>query len=237
MHVFFIPDGNRRFAEKKDISRAEAHTKGAEKIKEVIKWCRESKNVTQLSVYVLSSDNIDKRDDDEVKMLCALCVKELLKLSRLKSDVEGVVVRIISTIDSYEKTGLLKQQMRLTKRRFESHNRCLLKETDKKDPKKLILNLLIGYSAEEDIRDAMWYMRDTISYKNFVENFKSVLSVEDDVDLVIRTGGERRLSNGLVIQSMYAEIFFSDTLLPEFTKSEFSKIISWGKKRSRRYGK
>ena len=237
MHVFFIPDGNRRFAEKKDISRAEAHTKGAEKIKEVIKWCRESKNVTQLSVYVLSSDNIDKRDDDEVKMLCALCVKELLKLSRLKSDVEGVVVRIISTMDNYEKIGLLKRQMRLTEQRFEQHNRNLLKDIDGENKQKLILNLLIGYSAEEDIRNTMWYMKNTLCYKDFEENFKSALSVEDDVDLVIRTGGQRRLSNGLVIQSMYAEIFFSDTLLSEFTKSEFNKIVSWGKKRSRRYGK
>ena len=237
MHVFLIPDGNRRFAKVKHISRADAHMQGAERIKDVIKWCRESKDVTQLSVYVLSSDNINKRNDDEVKMLCALCIKELLKLSRLKSDVDGVVVNIVCTYDGYTRVSQLKKQIKLTKQRFERHNRLISEDKNKKDKQKLILNLLIGYSAEEDIRDTTWYMRDTLSYADFIKNFRSMLSVKDDVDLVIRTGGQKRLSGGLVLQSMYAEIFFSDTLLPAFTKSEFNKIISWYKKCSRRYGK
>ena len=109
VHVFLIPDGNRRFAKVKHISKADAHMQGAERIKDVIKWCRESKDITQLSVYVLSSDNINKRNDDEVKMLCALCIKELLKLSRLKSDVDGVVVNIVCTYDGYTKVSQLKK--------------------------------------------------------------------------------------------------------------------------------
>lgn len=235
MHVFLIPDGNRRFAKSKHISKADAHIKGAEKIKEVIELCRESKDVTQLSVYVLSSDNINKRDEDEVKMLSSLCIKELSELGKLRSNVDGVDVRIITSLSGYGyKANSLYDMIQLTERRFKKHNEHL--KTHKSE-RKLILNLLIGYSTEDEIQCALWDSVKPIKYCEAYQKFRNSLNVKDDVDLVIRTGGEHRLSNGLVVQSMYAEIFFSDTLLPAFTKTEFNKIISWHKKRNRRYGK
>jgi len=235
MHVFLIPDGNRRYGTKKHISKDEAHIKGADKIKDVIGWCKDNANINQLSVYVLSIDNINKRKSDEVKMLCKLCIRELLELSKLKNDVESVIVNIPTMLYGVkDKTELLYDKIQLTERRFKVHNARLRADKTKL---KLTLNLMIGYSAEEELKRAIWYMKDTISYKNLIANFKKELLIEDNVDLMIRTGGNHRISNGMLFQIIYAEMYFTDTLLPEFTQNEFNEIITWYNTINRRFGR
>lgn len=230
MHLFLIPDGNRRYAQLASKTYDYGHIQGAEKIKQFMQWCKDDTTVTELSIYVLSSDNITKRNAHEVIYLTELCCKELRKLLKPNKDTENVYINIIKTSvndnTSKELNKLSKEVAKTAVGLIEHNSRY-------KNNRKLTLNLLIDYSAKQEILNAI--NKDWLTW-NWTDLQKE-LCIRTDVDLVVRTGGEHRFSGGLLIQSMYAEIYFSDIMFPEFTKSDFDKVIEWYNKRARRFGK
>lgn len=225
-HVAIIMDGNGRWARKKGLPKIAGHRAGAESVKEAIKGARES-GVKILTLYTFSTENWD-RPKYEVAALFKLLENYIDKEARslqendIKLSVIGRVERLPETIreklaDVMEKT---------------------------KDNKSLILNLALNYGGRAEIVDAVRKIAaDLQSHKLKAEDidentFGNYLYTKDipDPDLMIRTSGEMRISNFLLWQISYAEIYITDKLWPDFKKSDFKKAVADYQKRERRYG-
>lgn len=222
-HLAFIPDGNRRWALKHNLSPWEGHKFGAEKIEVLLNWCLELK-IPQVSIYVLSTENLN-RPEIEAREVFRLLKQHLLKWE--KGDfLSKCDIRVKFFGDFYKlPKPLIRVMNRLTEKTL-THQ-------------KSVLNLLIAYSGHYEISEMVKKVvskldsRIEITPKLIEEN----LLISTPVDLVIRTGGEHRLSNLLSWQTAYAEIYVSETLLPDFTKNEFLRAIGWYNDRQRKFGK
>ncbi|MBW3018775.1 di-trans,poly-cis-decaprenylcistransferase, partial [Candidatus Woesearchaeota archaeon] len=228
MHIGIILDGNRRWAKKRGLPPWAGHKKGAENLKDLLKWCDEIE-LEELSLYAFSMQNF-KRTEEEKKELFKIFkdyFSEMLEEKNLKEFKEkGVEVRILGRIDLFpeELCNLLKEVMAKTKG---NGNRRV--------------NFCMAYGGREEIVDAANKAIEKgkkVDEDTFAEN----LYMNSDVDLVIRTGGDgekaaKRTSNFLIWQTAYAEWFFLKELFPELTKERFLSIIEEFKQRERRYGK
>jgi undecaprenyl pyrophosphate synthase len=209
IHLSIIPDGNRRFAEEKNQPIFWGHLMGIVKIHEFINWIVENDEIEMVSVYALSSENL-KRDEGEKEKLWDFYRDEFIKL---KTDPKIVNNKIRIRIVGDE--SLWREDVKKA-----AHE--LMEATSKFSNK--TFNILLVYSAEDEMKKA--FGPDS-----------GDLMVKRSVDLLIRTGGEKRMSGMLPLQSSYAEIYFSDTFFPAFTKEEFQKILKWFSKRDRRFGR
>jgi undecaprenyl diphosphate synthase len=226
VHVAIIMDGNGRWAKKRGLPRIAGHRAGAKSVKEAIKGAKES-GVSILTLYTFSTENW-KRPKHEVaalfKMLEDYIDKEAEDLH--KNDIKLSVI------------GRLAVLPETTQKKIRD---CIEKT---KDNKSLILNLALNYGSRTEIVDAVReIVRDCQSQRLKIEDinektFSSYLYTKDipDPDLLIRTSGEMRVSNFLLWQISYAEIYMTKKLWPDFKKNDFKKAVKEYHSRERRYG-
>lgn len=219
--VGIIMDGNRRWARAQGKASVDGHEEGYRKLLEVVRWARES-NIPHVVAYVFSTENWH-RPEEEVGYLMRL-FRSILKHETKRMLAEHVRVRFVGD-----------------RSRFSVDMQKLMEtmEVTTGITYDLTLHLLMSYGGRTEILAAA----NTLLTEKTVavdENIfiKSLWSQGvPDLDLVIRTGGEKRLSNFLPWQSVYSELFFVDTLWPAFTREEFDSILSEFAHRERRHGK
>ena len=220
-HVAIIVDGNGRWAQERGLSRLKGHDAGFENLKKIGKYIL-SKDVKILSLYVFSTENF-KRDKKEVDHLMNLFVL------MFKKDKNFFMKNNIKVIFSGRDNPLPKK---------------VIEARDKltsltKNNTGGILNICLNYGGRAEIIDATKkIIKDNINIEDINEELFSKYLYQDlpDVDLMIRTSGELRLSNFLLWQNSYAEFYFPKTYFPDFTEKDFDDAILIYNKRDRRYG-
>ena len=220
-HVAIIMDGNGRWGLKKKNSRNFGHTKGIKIVENVIKFSLLNK-IPYLTLYTFSTENW-KRPESEINFLFDLIRKSLKK--KLKNIVkQGIKVNIIG-----EKKGLPKDIKRIVK--------LIEKKTLRN--KKITLNLALNYGSKEEIINACKKFINKSDKKINIRDFEKELYTNNipDPDILIRTGGTKRLSNFLLWQLAYTEIFFVDKLWPDFNENDFRKIVKKFYNIKRNFGK
>jgi undecaprenyl diphosphate synthase len=229
-HVAIIMDGNGRWATARHLPRVAGHSRGVETVRTVIE-ASIAHGVEYLSLFAFSSENW-KRPADEVSMLMRLFVNSLQKeIDGLLSN--GVRLRIVGQIET-----------------FEPRIRALIARAQEQSAGNTRLNLTVcaSYGGRWDIVQAAQRLAaDWVRSGKPLDGaclpdereFASHLSMSfaPDPDLLIRTGGERRISNFLIWQLAYAELFFTDALWPDFQREEFAAALEWYAQRERRFGR
>tara|TARA_X000000368_G_scaffold247943_1_gene195803 strand:+ start:246 stop:917 length:672 start_codon:yes stop_codon:yes gene_type:complete len=217
--VAIIMDGNRRWAKKNNLPVPSGHRKGIESLIETVKIAKKSK-IERLIVYAFSTENWS-RDDFEVNALMNLINFGVdVKLKEIKEN--GIKLDFIGNLDG------------LPEKAQKGIDKCI---NETKDLTELTLTVALNYGAIFDILQAA----KTINENNIElneENFLKATQIgAQEVDIFIRTGGDKRLSNFLLANIGYSELFFSDKLWPEFSKNDFIQILDEFKERQRRFGK
>lgn len=220
-HLGIILDGNRRWAEKRGLPPFEGHRKGLETAKKSVKWCRE-RGIKVLTLFVFSTENW-KRTKKEVGFLMNLA-KEAISGDFLKKvQEEGVRLQAIGQIKKLSKP----LQAAIKKA-----------ENETRDNKAMTLNIAISYGGRAEIIEAIKNIikkripPDKITEETIKENLWT-----SDVDLVIRTGKEQRISNFLIWQAAYSEFYFLPKYWPDFSEKELDKALKEYDRRQRRFGK
>lgn len=229
-HVAIVMDGNRRFALSSGLRNEQGHRMGKEKVRAVMRWCRDI-GIKYLTVYALSIENLTSRSPEELATLFDLYESGFLELcddreihrDRVRCKAVGQIhllpARVITAIDAAEKAT--------------------------KDYDDLVFTVCLAYGARQELVDAIKGIlsdhRDgKIDLGSICEELVSqYLYTHDmpDPDLVIRTSGEERVSNFLLWQMAYAELFFIDVHWPAFRKRDFLRAIRTYQGRRRRYGR
>jgi undecaprenyl diphosphate synthase len=225
-HIAIIMDGNGRYARARGLPRSAGHAAGAENFRRISEYC-EKIGIEQLTVYAFSTENW-RRPPAEVEHIMQL-LRKYLKESCETLAQKTARLRFMGDIDSLPEDirGLMARTEELSRRHAG-----------------MTVNVCVNYGGREEILSAAKsLMRDAASGKTDIdalgeEEFSKRLYSEGlpDPDLIIRTGGEYRLSNFLLWQAAYAEFYVTDTLWPEFTPDRLDAAIDWYRKRERRYG-
>ncbi|MCR5761881.1 MAG: di-trans,poly-cis-decaprenylcistransferase [Treponema sp.] len=221
-HVGIIMDGNGRWAKNRNMLRTKGHEEGLKRAKEVTKLASDL-GISYLTLYVFSTENW-KRTEQEVGFLMNLIHTHLIK-ELLFYKENQIRIKLLGDI-----TGLPKSIQADIKEA----------EADTENFSGLTLNLAINYGGRNEIIRALKkiYTSDS-NLESITENtFSKYFDVPElpDLDLLIRTGGEKRLSNFLMWHSAYAELVFSDTLWPEYTENCFINDLIEFQQRTRRFG-
>ncbi len=218
--VGLIMDGNRRWARDRGLPSFEGHRRGVEKLQEIARFAFKS-GVHEVIVYAFSTENW-KRAEEEVSYLLGL-LEEYFEGSLRELIDEGIKIRIIGE-----------------RERFSSKLQELIRhaEEDSASGETGTLAIALSYGGRREIVNAV---NDAVAAgKTLIEesDIAQALWTSDlaDPDLIIRTGGEMRLSNFLLWQAAYAELFFTPTLWPDFSFEEFGAILAEYGKRERRMG-
>lgn len=228
-HIAIIMDGNRRFAKSFDLYPEAGHFFGRDKIEDVLEWCFEL-GIKNLTLYAFSTENFS-RSAEEVKALMDLCKNELeraTKDSRIHKN--EVRVRVLGNLET------LPENIR-------SSAQYVVDET--KDYDKYSLNIALAYGGREEIINAIQKIANdvktgAIKIEDITESTVSKYLYTDglpDPDIILRTSGEERISNFLLWQLAYSELYFSDVFWPAFQKRDFLKAIMTCQQRKRRFGK
>ena len=223
-HVAIIMDGNGRWAKKRFMPRFSGHAKGVEMVRKTVRSCLE-RGVEYLTLFAFSSENW-RRPQEEVSLLMQLFVKAL-KQEVDKLDRNGVRLRIIGDLSHFE--GHLQELIRSAEARTSGNSR-------------LHLTIAANYGGRWDIMQAVNAMLVAQPNKRSgwneteLEPFLS-MAFAPEPDLFIRTGGEERISNFLLWQLAYTELYFTGTLWPEFDRAEFDLAIASYQQRERRFGR
>ncbi len=223
-HIAIIPDGNRRWAVKKGISKQEGYAIGIRKIGDILKWCK-AEDIRMLTMWGFSTDNF-KRDRAEVGTLFELFKENLRKaIDSDDSNKRELRVRFFGRIN------LFPREMQEMIKKAE--------EATAGGQRKYQLNLLLSYGGREEIVDAV----NAIISSGAKEADEKMISDHlytaglPDPDLIIRTSGEQRLSGLMPWQSCYSEFYFCKKLWPDFSKKDFLAALADYEGRKRRYGK
>lgn len=228
-HVAIIMDGNGRWAKKRGMPRTFGHKAGVEALREIIRHS-DHLGIEALTIYAFSTENW-KRSAEEVGALMGLLLeyftKELDELHR-----EGVCIRILGDIDDMPK-GLERQQAAL---------KAAMEKT--KDNQGLKLNIALNYGGQQEIVHAAKNLArmaaageidpEAIDGTMFANQLYTAGLPE--VDFLIRTSGEMRLSNFLLYQMAYAEFYQTDVLWPDFDRAAYEEALAVYQKRNRRFG-
>ena len=208
-HVAIIMDGNGRWGLKKGRSRNYVHLKGLKAVETVIKSSIKQQ-IPLLTLYTFSTENW-KRPENEINFLFDL-IRKSLKKNLQKIIKQGIKVNIIGN-----KLGLPKD--------ISNTIRFIKKKTS--NNKTINLNLALNYGSKEEIISACKKISTEKNKKINIKNFEKKLYTRNmpDPDVLIRTGGTKRLSNFLLWQLAYTEIFFIDKLWPDFNEKDYNKII------------
>ena len=217
-HVAIIVDGNGRWASLRGMPRSFGHKAGSERVEEITLYAA-SKGIKYLSLYVLSRDNF-KRSKEELNFIFKLFI------NTFKSKKEIYLKENIKVLFSGIRDNLPEN---------------LLKTMDEmvdltKDNTGLIVNFCFNYSSRMEILDALKKIKaENVDLDN-IDLRKYMYQDLPDIDLLIRTSGEQRLSDFMLYQASYAELYFPKTLFPDFDKKEFDLALIEYTKRDRRYG-
>jgi len=226
-HIGIMIDGNRRWARKRGLPPFEGHRKGIQRVEEIIKYAY-NKGIKILTLYGFSTENW-KRSSKEVNFLMNLFekyVRKGLKEEQKKDKKYYIQFRHIGRKD-----------------RLPKHLVELLKELEKATKKnsQMVVNVAIDYGGRDEVTRAVKkIVRKKLKPEEINEEvLMKNLDTNDlpDVDFVIRTSGEMRLSNFLPLQAAYAELYFPKIYWPDFDKKQFDLALEEFKKRERRFGK
>lgn len=224
-HVAIIMDGNGRWAQQRHLPRTAGHAKGASGVKALVE--RSAKlGIKCLTLFAFSTENWS-RPEEEVSTLMALFVRYLEQEMKALAEA-GVRLKVIGDVDGF--SAQLRQRIKAAEE-FTQNNQTI--------------NLCVAanYGGRWDLMQAANKWRTDWSSQGDAcvseEIFASYLSTAGlvDVDLLIRTGGERRISNFMLWQVAYAELYFTDVLWPDFGQRELDEALGWFSKRMRRFGK
>ncbi len=226
-HVAIIMDGNGRWAKKRLYNRVKGHEKGVKTVRTIVRACREF-NIPVLTLYAFSTENW-QRPQNEINALMALLKKFLLNET---DDLNEQMIRL----------GVIGQPQRLPADVRAALDQALA-ATAGND--KMLLNLALSYGGRTEITEMVQAIAaKTANHTLQVDAIDENLVAEHlytrgvrDPDLMIRTSGEMRISNFLLWQLAYAEIFVTDTLWPDFSREEFVDILGVYQQRDRRFGK
>ena len=214
-HIAFIMDGNGRWGKRKKKGRNFGHLKGVDTVKKVVKNSIKLK-IPFLTFYVFSSENW-KRPKQEIFFLFKLIQNYFSKeISNINS--QGIRLNILGEF-----------------RKLPFNIKSILRKTIQRTRKnkKIVVNLAINYGSKKEILNAIKKMKK-VSVKNFEKNLYT--KKMPDPDILIRTGGHQRLSNFMLWQLAYAELFFLKKLWPDFNYSDLKQIINKYKKSKRNFG-
>lgn len=225
-HVAIIMDGNGRWAKNRNLPRVAGHYEGINSVKEIVRISAKI-GVEVLTLYTFSSENW-RRPQQEVSALMTLLVKTL------RNEVEDLLAQNVQI----RSIGRLEDLPELPRGEIEEAILRTSKNTG------LILNLALSYSSRNEILRAIRRIVDKImsgecQKSDITEKLLSTNLYTDgirDPDLLIRTSGESRISNFLLWQLAYTEIFFTETLWPDFRENEFIEAIENYQLRERRFG-
>ena len=226
-HIIIIMDGNGRWAEQNGLTRSAGHRAGVKTLRNLIEYAVQLR-LTTITVYAFSRENW-QRPKKEVELLLDLFI------SSLESEVKDLH-------DNNIKLNFIGEINKFSDKLKKSMNES---ETLTSKNSKLTLNIALNYSGRWDICNALLSIIDDMTANKITKNeineelinTKLSLVDYDEPDLLIRTGGERRLSNYLLWQTAYTEMYFTDTLWPDFNTSQFDLALDWYAKRQRRFGK
>ena len=219
-HLAIIMDGNGRWAEKRGLNRTKGHEQGAETIREITTYCAKHPTIETATFYAFSTENW-KRPKLEVEFLMKMLDK-YLKNELVTYQKHNIRFLAIGNLASFSKS--------LQKR---------IKETEEltKNNTDLIQVLALNYGGRAEITNAVNTLIQQGKEEVTEEDISSALQTPySDIDLLIRTSGEERISNFLLWQLSYSEFYFTPTLWPDFTSGELGEIIQSYEQRSRRFG-
>lgn len=226
LHVGIIMDGNRRWAKSHGLPASAGHSSGAKVFENIAKYSN-NLGLKHLTVYAFSTENW-KRSKTEISALMFLFKKYLKKSMREFSD-ENMKIKFLGDISSFSKD--IQDLIRTI-------------EFETKDRTGLNLNIAMNYGSRNEITNAVKkiaekILRNEISVEDINENTlqENLYTCDQpDIDFVIRTAGEKRLSNFMLWQSAYAEFYSTEVLWPDFSPEEFDKAIDEYFRRTRRFG-
>jgi len=218
-HVGLITDGNRRWAKEHGLPSFEGHNKGFDAIKKIIETAGE-KGIEMFTFWAFSTENWD-RSKEELAYLMDLFEKSLNDFERISG--KNIRFRIVGQ-----------------KYRFRQSIQRKIEEVERStaDNKGMIVNMGMSYGGRDEIVQGIKSIIEKgIKPEEITEKTISDNLWLPDIDLIIRTGGEQRLSGFLPWQSTYAELFFVKKYLPDFAPTDFNTILAEYSRRQRRFGK
>jgi undecaprenyl diphosphate synthase len=223
-HVAIIMDGNGRWAKKRFMPRFSGHAKGVEIVREIVRACLE-RGIGYLTLFAFSSENW-RRPQEEVSLLMQLFVKALEQEVE-KLDKNGVRLRIVGDLSRFDPR--LRELIRAGERRTAHNDRLHLTIAANYGGRWDIMQAVNAMQRQHPERQADWVDADLEPHL--------AMAFAPEPDLFIRTGGEQRISNFLLWQLAYTELYFTDALWPEFDGAEFARAIASYGSRERRFGR
>lgn len=219
-HIGFIMDGNGRWAKKRGLPRSAGHKAGAESLKKIITEANKL-GVKYATVYAFSTENW-KRPKDEVDYLMSLLMDYLVNAEKTLAG-ENVVIRAIGSRKELSE---------------EMQKQIIKTEEFTKNNTGIVMNIALNYGGRDELVNAVREIcnegKSDIDEKTIEEHLYT--AGQPDVDLLIRTSGEQRLSNFMLWQVSYAEMWFTDKLWPDFKPKDLRQAILDYQNRGRRFG-
>jgi undecaprenyl diphosphate synthase len=221
-HIAIIMDGNGRWAKKRMMPRIAGHRKGVESVRTIVQACAE-RGVEQLTLFAFSSENW-RRPQEEVSLLMELFMRALEnEVSRLHRN--GIRFRVVGDLEAFgpKLLGMIDEAQALTQNNT-----------------RLVLNIAANYGGRWDVLQAVNRLiqhghEGPVTEADLASNL--CLADAPEPDLFIRTGGEKRISNFLLWQLAYTELYFTDTLWPDFDAKSLDAAIGSYRMRERRFGR
>ena len=224
-HVAIIMDGNGRWAQKRGLKRTKGHQKGAEVLKKISEYVYDKK-IKVLSVFAFSTENW-KRDKEEVDYLMDLFLKAF------KDNFDAVKKKGVKVVFSGLKDKLSDRVVKAMEKMSE----------ETKNNNNGVFNICLNYGGQDEIVNASKKISEDVLNGNLSINDinkdsfgKYLFNDLPPIDLLIRTSGEYRISNFMLWQMAYAELYFTDTLWPDFDEKQMDKAIEVFNNRDRRFG-
>lgn len=219
-HLAIIMDGNGRWATQRGLNRTKGHEQGAEVIRDITTFCANHPTIETVTFYAFSTENW-KRPKLEVEFLMKM-LDRYLKQEIVTYNKESVRFKAIGGLKTFSKA--LQKRISTTEALTQNHT-------------KLTQILALNYGGRAEIIETVNHLiqegKTTLSEEDISQNLQTPYS---DIDLLIRTSGEERISNFLLWQLSYSEFYFTPTLWPDFSAQELGEIITHYQQRSRRFG-
>ncbi|QOR62437.1 polyprenyl diphosphate synthase [Sulfurovum sp. ST-21] len=219
-NLAIIMDGNGRWAQQRGLNRTKGHEKGAETIRDVTTYCAKHPSIETVTFYAFSTENW-KRPKLEIEFLMKLLDRYLQKELKTYQN-HNIRFKAIGNIEAF--SDKLQERIKIT-------------EEATKNNTDLIHILALNYGGRAEITCAVNKLINEGKKKVTEHDISSALQTPySNIDLLIRTSGEERISNYLLWQISYAELYFTETLWPDFTIQELDEIISDFEQRTRKFG-
>ncbi len=223
-HLAIIIDGNRRWAQERGLPTLDGHTEGVKALKRAMAGCKKN-NIKYLTVYVFSTENW-KRTEEEVGYLMKLAHRHIGN-SLDEFNKENIRVRIFGNLETLQDEKLAESFQDIVDKTKSNYG--------------LEFNICFNYGGREELARAIKnIIKDNIKYEDVDDELISQYLYSKDIpdpDMIVRTSGEKRLSNFLPWQSVYSELYFMDMYWPDFDETALNDVIAEFQKRQRRFGK